>query len=54
MIILIRITKEEVKKLREMGVSDRTNGISHTFGHHKHYYLCESETNLCLLKTIRK
>lgn len=54
MIILVRITKREAKELRKRGVSDNTNGISHTYGHNKHYYLCESLRNMTLLKTIRK
>ena len=54
MLTLIRITKDEAKKLRKMGVCDRTNGISHTFSHHKHYYLCESEKNIACLQMLRK
>ncbi len=50
---MIKITKEEAQQLRRMGVSDRVNGITHTYGHHKHYYLCESPRNLELLKRIR-
>ena len=49
---LIRVSREEAKKLRELGVKDGENGLSRTQNHHsRHYYLCESEHNLrCLLK----
>ena len=50
---MIKITKKEAEQLRKMGVSDKSNGISHTVGHHKHYYLCESPKNLELLCKIR-
>lgn len=50
---MIKITKKEAIELRKMGVSDKTNGITHTYGHHKHYYLCESPRNLELLMRIR-
>ena len=51
---LIKISKKEAFKLRQMGVSDRRDGISHTWGHHKHYYLCESRQNLMALSQLRK
>jgi len=51
---LIRISKEEAKKLRQMGVSDKRDGITHTWGHHKHYFLCESNQNMQILSQIRK
>jgi hypothetical protein len=51
---MIKITKREAEQLREMGVKDNTNGISHTYGHHKHYYLCESLHNRQILSQIRK
>lgn len=51
---MIKITKEEAKQLRQMGVSNNTNGISHTYGHTKHYYLCESSKNIQKLSKIRK
>lgn len=50
---MIKITKKEADELRKMGVTNGTNGISHTIGHHKHYYLCESPRNLELLRQIR-
>lgn len=52
--LMIKITKKEANQLRAMGVSNHTNGISHTWGHHKHYFLCESTRNLGLLKKIRQ
>ena len=51
---LIRVSSEEAKKLRELGVKDGENGLSRTHGHHHvHYYLCESRFNLGLLQKIR-
>lgn len=50
---VIRITKQEVIKLRNMGIEIGTNGISHTYGHHKTYYLCESSYNIECLKKLR-
>ena len=50
---VIKITKREAAQLRKMGVIIGTNGISHTYGHHKTYYLCESERNLECLKKLR-
>lgn len=49
---MIKISKEEALKLnKEHGVKFGENGISHTHGHHKNYYLTESEYNLrALLK----
>lgn len=44
---MIKISKEEALKLnKEYGVKFGENGISHTHGHHKNYYLTESEYNL--------
>ena len=51
---LIKISKQEANKLRQMGVLDRRDGITHTWGHHRHYYLCESVRNMQLLGQIRK
>lgn len=53
MIIVIRITKHEATLLKKMGVATGTNGITHTYGHHKTYYLCESVKNLECLKKLR-
>ena len=50
---LIKISNNEAKKLRKLGVVDGTNGISHTYTHHKNYYLCESRFNLSKLNKIR-
>ena len=30
------------------------NGVSHTYGHRRTYYLCESKYNLTLLENYRK
>lgn len=30
------------------------NGVSHTYGHRRTYYLCESKNNLALLNNFRK
>lgn len=47
---MIKISCNEAKELNKLGIKYGENGISHTHGHHKHYYLCESEYNLrCLL-----
>lgn len=51
---MIKISKEEAMKLKTMGVSDKKDGISHTWGHHRHYYLCESLQNMQILAQIRK
>ena len=51
---MIKISKKEANKLREMGVKNYHDGITHTWGHHKHYYLCESSENMKLLSQIRK
>lgn len=50
---VIRITKNEAIQLQKMGIVIGTNGISHTYGHHKTYYLCESVNNLECLKKLR-
>ena len=52
--ILIKIRKEEAKKLNTLGVPYGENGISHTHGHHMHYYLCESKKNIGLLEKMRR
>lgn len=51
---LIKISKKEAERLRTMGVSNGRDGISHTWGHHRHYYLCESSHNMRKLAQIRK
>ena len=51
---MIKISKDEAKKLRKLGVSDNKDGISHTWGHHRHYYLCESTKNMNCLAQVRK
>ena len=44
---MIKITKKDALKLnKEYGVKFGENGISRTHGHHKKYYLTESEYNL--------
>lgn len=45
--ILIKIKKEDAMKLnKDYGVRFGENGISKTHGHHKNYFLTESEHNL--------
>ena len=36
------------------GVPFGENGVSHTYGHRRTYYLCESKYNLTLLENYRK
>lgn len=44
---MIKISREDALKLnKEYGVKFGENGISHSHGHHKNYYLTESEYNL--------
>lgn len=44
---MIKISKEDALKLnKEYGVKFGENGISRTHGHHKTYFLTESEYNL--------
>ena len=50
---MIKISSNEAKKLSKLGVPYGENGISHTHGHHKHYYLCESKKNTSLLEKLR-
>ena len=51
---MIKITKQEAKKLYELGVQYGENGISHTHNHKRHYFLCESKKNLNILNKLRK
>lgn len=50
---MIRISKNEAKKLREMGVKNGENGISTTSATRTNY-LCESRYCLEKLNQIRK
>ena len=50
---LIDITNKEAKLLRKLGVKDGENGICHSHGHNRHYYLTETEKNLTKLSKIR-
>lgn len=50
---MVKITKKEAILLKKMGISIGTNGITHTYGHNKNYYLCESVHNLECLKKLR-
>lgn len=52
---MVKITKDEAKALRTMGVRDGENGISHTVktGKHRKYYLCEHPKNIAKLNKIR-
>lgn len=50
---LIRISNQTSELLnKKYGVMHGENGISHTHGHYKKYYLCESEYNLRSLLKI--
>lgn len=51
---MIKISNDEAKQLRKLGVNDGENGISHSHNKVKHYFLCESKFNLSKLKEIRK
>ena len=44
---MIKISKEEAKKLNKMAIKYGDNGITKTNNHHHpHYYLCESYYNM--------
>lgn len=45
---MIKIDKKERDWLVKNGVCTGNNGISRTYAHYKHYYLCESFKNLTL------
>lgn len=52
---MISITKNEMEYLtKECGVKFGENGISHTWGHRRHYFLCESRYNTKKLFEYRK
>ena len=51
---MIKISKFEAKELNKMGVRYGENGISHTHGHNKNYFLTESKKNISLLDKLRK
>ena len=50
---MVSISSKEAKELRKMGVKDGENGICHSHGHNKHYYLTETEKNLAKLAKLR-
>ena len=39
---------------KNKGVPFGENGVSHTYGHNRTYYLCESKNNILLLENYRK
>ena len=39
---------------KKKGVPFGENGVSHTYGHHHKYHLCESKYNMMLLNEYRK
>ena len=44
---MIRVSKEAALKLnKEYGIKFGENGLSKPHGHHKHYFLAETERNL--------
>lgn len=48
---MIAITKKTMEALiKEYGLEFGENGISRTYGHNHHYYLCESYKNLDKLR----
>ena len=51
---MVKISKEEAKKLNALGIQYGENGISHTHSHNKHYFLCESKKNMYTLNELRK
>jgi hypothetical protein len=51
---MIKISNFEAKKLNELGVNYGENGISHTYGHNRHYFLCESKKNMNMLEQLRQ
>jgi len=52
---IVLITKNEMEYLTKVkGVPFRENGVSHTYGHHRTYYLCENKKNMKLLNEYRK
>lgn len=51
---MIKISKEEAKKLNKMGIKYGENGITKTNNHHHpHYYLCESYYNMKKINMLR-
>ena len=50
---MVKISSKEAKELNRLGVPYLENGISHTHGHHKKYFLCESKKNMYLLSKLR-
>lgn len=47
---MLRITEAEKRYLTTHGVGYGENGISHTYSHNQHYYICETPKNKELLK----
>ena len=51
---MIKITKQEAKKLHEIGIQYGEQGISKTKNHHHpHYFLCESKYNMRKIRELR-
>lgn len=52
---MISISKKTMEALvKDYGIKFGENGISRTFGHNHHYFLCESDKNLNKLKKYYK
>lgn len=51
---MIKITKKERDYLISQGVVCGTNGISRTYNHNKHWFMCESKHNMALLTNFRE
>lgn len=50
---MIKINKKERDWLISKGVRCGTNGISRTYNHSKHWFLCESVDNMKLINSFR-
>lgn len=51
---MIKISKQEAKKLNEIGVKYGEGGITKTSNHHhRHYFLCESKFNMKKINELR-
>lgn len=51
---IVKITKNEMEYLIKVKkVPFGENGVSHTYGHHRTYYLCENRNNMRYLNEYR-
>ena len=51
---IVLITKQEMEYLTKVKkVPFGENGVSHTYGHHRTYYLCENRNNMRFLNEYR-